>query len=198
MTRRLGLLGGTFDPPHYGHLLAAQEVASQLELERVLFLPARQNPLKRGESISRAEDRWEMVTRAIADNPLFEASRLDMDRPPPSYTVDLLHALKEPGRELFFLVGADILPELPRWRSPAAILRLARLAAVNRPGSPALDLDRLEVELPGARERIDLVPIPGVAISGREMRDRVRAGRSLRYLTPSAVERYIESRGLYR
>ena len=198
MTRRLGLLGGTFDPPHYGHLLAAQEAASQLELERVLFLPARQNPLKQGESITRAEDRWEMVTRAIADNPLFEASRLDMDRPPPSYTVDLLRALDEPGRELFFLVGADILPELPRWRSPATILRLARLAAVNRPGSPALDLDRLEVELPGARERIDLVPIPGVAISGREMRERVRTGRSLRYLTPPAVERYIESRGLYR
>ena len=198
MTRRLGLLGGTFDPPHYGHLLAAQEAASQLELERVLFLPARQNPLKQGESISRAEDRWEMVTRAIADNPLFEASRLDMDRPPPSYTVDLLRALDEPGRELFFLVGADILPELPRWRSPADILRLARLVAVNRPGAPALDVDRLEVELPGARERIDLVPIPGVAISGRAMRDRVRAGRSLRYLTPPAVERYIESCGLYR
>ena len=198
MTRRLGLLGGTFDPPHYGHLLAAQEAASQLELERVLFLPARQNPLKQGESITSAEDRWEMVTRAIANNPLFEASRLDMDRPPPSYTVDLLRALDEPGRELFFLVGADILPELPRWRSPADILRLARLVAVNRPGAPALDVDRLEVELPGARERIDLVPIPGVAISGREMRDRVRAGRSLRYLTPLAVERYIESRGLYR
>ena len=119
-------------------------------------------------------------------------------RPPPSYTVDLLRALHEPGCELFFLVGADILPELPRWRSPAEILRLARLAAVNRPGSPSLDLDRLEVELPGARERIDVVPIPGVAISAREMRDRVRAGRSLRYLTPPAVERYIESRSLYR
>jgi len=198
VTRRLGLLGGTFDPPHYGHLLAAQEAASQLDLERVLFLPARQNPLKQDESITRAEDRWEMVTRAIADNPLFEASRLDMDRPPPSYTVDLLRALHEPGCELFFLVGADILPELPRWRSPAEILRLARLVAVNRPGSPALDLERLEGELTGARERIDVVPIPGVAISAREMRDRVRAGRSLRYLTPPAVERYIESRSLYR
>jgi nicotinate-nucleotide adenylyltransferase len=198
VTRRLGLLGGTFDPPHYGHLLAAQEAASQLELERVLFLPARQNPLKRGESISRAEDRWEMVTRAIADNPLFAVSRLDMDRAPPSYTVDLLRALDEPDRELFFLVGADILPELPKWRSPDEILRLARLAAVNRPGSPPLDLDALETQLPGARARIDVVSIPGVAISAREMRERIRAGRSLRYLTPPAVERYIESRGLYR
>ena len=199
MTRRLGLLGGTFDPPHYGHLLAAQEAASQLELERVLFLPARQNPLKQGESITPAEDRWEMVTRAIADNPLFEASRLDMDRPPPSYTVDTLRALHAArGCELFFLVGADILPELGNWRSPKEILRLARLAAVNRPGSPPPDLEALEMALPGARDRIDVVSIPGVAISAREMRDRVQAGRSLRYLTPPAVERYIASRGLYR
>jgi len=198
VTRRLGLLGGTFDPPHYGHLLAAQEAASQLELECVLFLPAQQNPLKQGETISTAEDRWEMVTRAIADNRLFEASRLDMDRPPPSYTVDLLRALHERGSELFFLIGADILPELRKWRSPREILRLARLAAVNRPGSPPPDLEALKLGLPGARERIDLVHIPGVAISGREMRERVRAGRSLRYLTPPAVERYIAARGLYR
>ena len=199
MTRRLGLFGGTFDPPHYGHLLAAQEAAGQLDLERVLFLPARQNPLKEAEPVSSAEDRWEMVTRAIADNPQFEASRLDMDRPSPSYTVDLLRAIKnDAGRELVFLIGADILPELPRWRSPREILRLARLAAVNRPGSPPLDLDALETKLPGARERIDVVMIPGVAISARELRARVRAGQSLRYLTPPAVERYIESRGLYR
>jgi nicotinate-nucleotide adenylyltransferase len=198
VTRRLGLLGGTFDPPHYGHLLAAQEAAGQLDLERVLFLPARQNPLKQGETLTRAEDRWEMVTRAIADNPLFEASRLDMDRPPPSYTVDLLRALADAERELVFVVGADILPELPKWRSPAEILRLARLAAVNRPGSPPLDLDAFETMLPGARERIDVVTIPGVDISAREMRERVHAGRSLRYLTPPAVVRYIESKGLYR
>ena len=198
MTRRLGLLGGTFDPPHYGHLLAAQEAADQLGLERVLFLPARQNPLKQDEATSSAEDRWEMVTRAIGDNPLFEASRLDMDRPPPSYTVDLMRALKDRDRELVFLVGADILPELPKWRSPAEILRLARLAVVNRPGSPPFDLDALETKLPGARARIDVVSVPGVDISAREMRERVRAGRSLRYLTLPAVERYIESRSLYR
>jgi nicotinate-nucleotide adenylyltransferase len=198
VTRRLGLLGGTFDPPHYGHLLAAQEAASQLGLERVLFLPAQQNPLKKGEVITGAEDRWEMVTRAIADNPLFEASRLDMDRPPPSYTVDLLRALAAPECDLFFLIGADILPDLPRWRSPAEILRLARLAAVNRPGSPWPDVDVLEAALPGARARIDVVNIPGVAISAGEMRDRVRAGRPIRYLTPTGVQEYIESRNLYR
>ncbi|MCA1644372.1 MAG: nicotinate-nucleotide adenylyltransferase [Chloroflexi bacterium] len=198
MTRRLGLLGGTFDPPHFGHLLAAQEAASQLDLERVLFLPARQNPLKQEESVTAAEDRWAMVTRAIADNPLFEASPLDMERPPPSYTVDLLRALEGSDRELFFVIGADILPELPNWRSPDEILRLARLAVVNRPGAPPLDLAALDRALPSARGRIEVVRIPGVAISAREMRDRVHAGRSIRYLTPTAVERFIEARSLYR
>src|SRR5205085_8228709 len=106
---RLGLLGGTFDPPHYGHLLMASEAAWQLHLERVLFLPARQNPLKRDEPTSDAEARCQMVQLAIADNPRFELSRLDLDRPPPSYTVDLLRGLTSTERELFFLVGADIL-----------------------------------------------------------------------------------------
>src|SRR5207302_4924475 len=115
VTTRLGLLGGTFDPPHYGHLVSAQEAAWQLRLDRVLFLPARQNPLKRGDSSAPAEARCEMVRLAIADNPLFELSRLDLDRPSPSYTADLLRALVAADRELFFLVGADILPELPRW-----------------------------------------------------------------------------------
>src|SRR5436190_14542522 len=131
--RRLGLLGGTFDPPHYGHLVAAQEVAWQLELERVLFLPARQNPLKEDRG-SEAEDRFEMVRLAVHGNSRFEASRVDLDRPGPSYTADLLRELKAPDQELYFVVGADILPELERWREPREILRLARLAVVNRPG----------------------------------------------------------------
>jgi nicotinate-nucleotide adenylyltransferase len=195
---RIGLLGGTFDPPHYGHLLAAQEAAWQLKLECVLFLPARQNPLKEGETVTAVEDRCEMVARAIADNPLFALSRLDMDRPPPSFSVDLLQMLQEPGRELFFLVGADILPELPRWHKPQEILRLARLVAINRPESPLPDIAALEAALPGAGERVDLVFIPGVAVSARLLRARVAAGQPIRYLTPPAVERYIQERGLYR
>jgi nicotinate-nucleotide adenylyltransferase len=198
VTTRLGLLGGTFDPPHYGHLVSAQEAAWQLKLDRVLFLPARQNPLKRGESSTPAEARCEMVRLAIADNPLFELSRLDLDRPPPSYTADLLRALSNEDRELFFLVGADILPELPRWREPLEILRLARLVVVNRPGSPPPDLDALEALLPGARARVDVVVAPGVAIASRELRDRVRVSQPIRYLTPPAVERYVADHGLYR
>jgi nicotinate-nucleotide adenylyltransferase len=195
---RLGLLGGTFDPPHYGHLLAAQEVAWRLHIDRVLFLPARQNPLKRGEPSSSAEDRCEMVALAVADNPIFELSRLDLDRPPPSYTADLLRALQSPEHELFFLVGADILPELPKWREPQQIVQLARLVVVNRPGAPSPDIERVEAVLPGVRERVDRVQIPGVDVSSREIRKRVAAGRPIRYLTPPAVVRYIIDRRLYR
>lgn len=188
---RLGVFGGTFDPPHYGHLAAAQEVAWRLDLDRVLFLPARQNPLKRAEPSSTVDDRCEMVRLAIADNPLFELSRLDLDRPPPSYTADLLRALHALDRELYFIVGADILPELPRWREPEEILRLARLCVVTRPGAPAPDVEA------GARSRVEVVSAPGVAIASRELRQRVRDGQPIHYLTPPAIERYIVEHGLY-
>jgi nicotinate-nucleotide adenylyltransferase len=194
---RLGLLGGTFDPPHYGHLVAAQEVAWQQKLDRVLFLPARQNPLKREKPGSSAEDRCEMVRLAIAGNARLELSRLDLDRPPPSYTVDLLKLLHTPENELFFIVGADILPELPRWRAPDEVLHLAQLSVVNRPGAPEPDLAALEALQPSARGRVDVIAIPGVAIASRELRERVHAGMPIRYLTPPAVERYIFERGLY-
>jgi nicotinate-nucleotide adenylyltransferase len=197
---RLGLFGGTFDPPHYGHLVAAQEAACQLNLGRVLFLPARQNPLKRGEEVSPAEDRCRMVSLAIDSNSLFELSRVDLDRPSPSYTVDLLRALRAewPSAELFFLVGADIVPELPRWHAPSALLDLATLVAINRPGAPVLSVAALEQALPAAAQRVILLEIPAMAISATELRARVRAGRPIRYLTPPAVEAYINERGLYR
>lgn len=197
---RLGLLGGTFDPPHYGHLVAAQEAACRLDLSRVLFLPARQNPLKRGEHVSLAEDRCRMVELAIAGNPVFELSRADLDRPSPSYTVDLLRALgaEWPLADLFFLVGADIVPELPRWHAPDQLLELASLVAINRPGSPVPSLDALEAALPGAAERVVLLQVPGTAISATDLRARVRSARPIRYLTPPAVEAYIHERGLYR
>jgi nicotinate-nucleotide adenylyltransferase len=194
---RLGLLGGTFDPPHYGHLVLAQEAAWQLQLERVLWVPARQNPLKGGRLSADVEHRCAMVALAIADNPLFELSRLDIDRPPPSYSADLLRELHVPGCELYFLVGADILPELPRWRSPEEILRLARLVVINRPEAPPPDLESLEAALPAARGQVDVVVGPGVAISARELRARVASGKPIRYLTPPSVEGYIREHKLY-
>jgi nicotinate-nucleotide adenylyltransferase len=139
-----------------------------------------------------------MVRLAIDGNPVFEVSRLDLDRPPPSYTADLLKVFEAPDCELFFLVGADILPELPRWRDPAEIVRLARLVVVSRPGAPAPDLQQVEQLLPDAGSRAALVEIPGLAIASRDLRERVRHGVPIRYLTPPAVERYILERGLYR
>ena len=200
MTIRLGLLGGTFDPPHYGHLLAAQEVAWQLDLERVLFLPARQNPLKPHGGASDARHRCEMVSLAVADNPRFEVSRLDLDRPPPSYTVDLLRVLhaRAPSHELYFVVGGDILPELRLWHAPREILSLAHLVVVNRPGAPHPSVAPLEREFPEATRRVDLVHIPGVDISSTDLRRRANVGQPLRYLTPVSVEDYISRHGLYR
>lgn len=195
---RLGLLGGTFDPPHFGHLVAAQEVAWRLRLDRVLFLPARQNPLKRGERSSAAEDRCQMVALAIGDDARFELSRLDLDRPPPSYSADLLRALASPDHELFFMIGADILPELPRWREPEEILRLARLVVVNRPGSPEPDVERLVKSFPAAHRRAERVSVPGVDVSSTALRDRVQTGEPIQYLTPEPVVRYISEHGLYR
>lgn len=175
--------------------MAAQEVAWRLQLDHVLFLPARQNPLKEDRS-SEAEDRFEMVRLAINGNPRFAASRVDMERPGPSYTADLLRGLEAPDQELYFVVGADILPELERWREPREILRLARLAVVNRPGAPPPEV-ALQLLRPGARERVDLVEIPGVAIASRELRQRVSEGRPISYLTPPAVEQYIAEHRLY-
>lgn len=191
---RLGLLGGTFDPPHYGHLIAAQEVAWRLGLDQVLFLPAHQNPLKSRAPSSAADHRCAMVALAIDGNAVLQLSRLDVDRPPPSYTVDLLRLLHTPDKQLFFLVGADILPELPRWRSPEEILRLARLVVVRRPGSPEPDVAGLPAAV---RERVEVVPIPGVDIAARHLRERVRLGQPIRYFVPPAVERYIYDHRLY-
>ena len=197
---KIGLLGGTFDPPHYGHLIAAQEAAWQLGLARVLFLPARQNPLKQSEPVSAAEHRVGMVERAIQGNPLFQLSRADLDRPPPSYTVDLLHLLRTecPEAELFFLGGADLLLELPSWHAPEEVLRLACFVAVPRPGWPAPDVSTVTHRFPAAEGRVLTLRIPGVDVSSTDLRERAASGRPLRYLMPDSVADYIQARGLYR
>lgn len=197
---RLGLLGGTFDPPHYGHLIAAQESQWRLNLDRVLFLPASRNPLKRDEPTSAAEHRIRMVELAISGAETFELSREDLERPAPSYTVDLLRLLGQQhgaSVELFFLAGADLLPELPSWHRPAEVLALATLVVVTRPGWPEPDLAALERDFPSARDRACVLSTPGVGISSSEIRERVRLGQPVRYLTPPAVADYIRTRGLY-
>ena len=196
----LGLFGGTFDPPHFGHLVVAQEAAELLGLERVWFLPAGQPPHKRGQVISPLADRLRMVELAIGDNPRFELSRADCERSEPSFTVDLLTRLRaELGRttELFFLVGMDSLLDLQTWREPERVLELCTLVAVTRPGHPAPDLAEVEARLPGSSSRSRLLETPGVDVSSTDLRARVAAGRSTRYLVPDAVRHYITAAGLY-
>jgi nicotinate-nucleotide adenylyltransferase len=196
---RVGLLGGSFDPPHIGHLILAEEARDQLGLDRVLFAPAGQQPLKQGQKVTPVEDRVRMTELAIGDNPAFALSRGDVDRPGPHYTVDLIAiivAQLPPGAELYFLMGFDSLRDLPKWREPDKLIRIAHLVALTRPDVP-IDWDALEVALPGLRERVRLLDMPELEIASRDLRERVRVGRSIRYMVTNAVGAYIEEIGLY-
>ncbi|HTC24129.1 MAG TPA: nicotinate-nucleotide adenylyltransferase [Gemmatimonadales bacterium] len=185
----VGLLGGSFDPIHHGHLLVAQAVLESLRLESVRFVPAREQPFKRGRHGATAEQRAAMVALAIAGETRFALERAELDRPGPSYTVDTLRELRarEPDVELVLLVGADAAGELSSWREAAEIPRLARVAAFARPGTP----------LPRNPAIWQTVAVPAIDISATEVRDRVRAGRSIRWLVPDAVARYVVSERLY-
>lgn len=197
---RVGVLGGSFDPPHLGHLIAAQEAAASFDLEQVLFVPAGVQPLKRGEPVSPAEHRVRMVELAIADNPAFVLSRADVEREGPSYSADLLailHRQLGPQATLYFIIGADSLAELPRWKDPHRILELCRLVAVTRPGYPLVEPPGLGLPPAEARRGIALLRAPGVDVSSTELRARVREGQPIRYLVPDAVARYIREHQLY-
>jgi nicotinate-nucleotide adenylyltransferase len=197
----IGVFGGTFDPPHLGHLAAAQEACVVAGLERVLFVPAGRNPLKLEDPISPIEHRLAMTELAARDNPAFAVSTADAEPGGPSYTVDLLERLAaepRPERQMAFIVGMDVLHELHRWHNPRRLLELARLVVISRPGSRTLAGGELEARLPGVTDRITLVWTSGVAISSRELRARVAAGHPIRYLVPDAVAAYIAEHGLYR
>ena len=197
---RVGVLGGSFDPPHIGHLILAEEARDQLGLDRVLFAPAGQQPLKRGQVVTAVEDRVRMTELAIAGNASFEVSRGDVDRPGPHYTVDLIAIIAQAlpaGAELYFLMGFDSLRDLPKWREPERLLAAARLVALTRPDTP-IDWPALEAALPGARARVRLLDMPELEIASRDLRERVRTGRSIRYMVVDSVRAYIEAQGLYQ
>jgi len=197
---RLGVLGGTFDPPHVGHLILAEEARTRLQLERVLFVPAGDPWRKAGQEITPIDHRLAMVRLMLASDPYFEVSTLEVERAGPSYTVDTLEALHEqhgPRLELYFIVGEDALRDLPYWKDPARILSLARLAVASRPGGSESAVVDLEAAVPGLSERIIPLPMPAIDISSTALRERARAGLGLRYLVPLAVEEYIRRHGLY-
>jgi nicotinate-nucleotide adenylyltransferase len=196
---RLGVFGGSFDPVHYGHLLLAECCREQCRLDRVWFVPAGIPPHKRDEELSPGEVRAEMLELAIAGNEHFAVSRYEIDRDGVSYTVDTLRDFheREPEAELFLLVGADMLHDLPGWHDAAEICRLAVPVGVRRPGEPEPDCGCLgSIASP---ERIALcrrhqVEMPEIGISSTEIRRRLSAGQSIRYWTPRAVEKYLEVR----
>lgn len=197
---RIGVLGGTFDPIHYGHLVLAEEARVRLQLSRVLFAPARESPHKLGRPLTPAHHRLQMVRLAIASNPAFAASEVDLNRPGPSYTVDtlaLLQAQLGPEAELYFLMGMDSLAGLLTWHRPDLLLARAQLAVAVRPGY-SVDLQTLERALPGISARTHLLETPEMGIASLGLRRRVRASLPIRYQLPDSVEAYIRQHGLYR
>ncbi|RLC61804.1 MAG: nicotinic acid mononucleotide adenylyltransferase [Chloroflexota bacterium] len=198
--RRIGVLGGTFDPIHIAHLAIAEEARTQLGLDKVVFVPAGLPPHKMDVHVSPAEHRLAMVELAIAGNPHFEVSRVDIDRFGPCYTVDTIALLREewgPDVEIYFIMGSDSLADILTWHKPDRLIRLCRIVAVGRPGY-RVDMDELERCLPGASQRILFINSPQLDVSSSEIQRRVRAGESIKYQVPEAVERYIYEHGLYR
>lgn len=187
---RFGVLGGTFDPIHLGHLAAAGEVAGVLSLDRVVVVPTAGHVMKAGSEEASPEDRLAMVELAVKDDPLLEASSVDVDRGFPTYTVDTLRDLKAiaPGTELFFITGADALARLQEWQEVVRLGEMATFVGVTRPG----------YDWKGPTEGITLVEVPGFDISSTDVRRRVRTGQPYRYLVPAPVADYIEEHHLYR
>ena len=189
--RRVGLFGGTFDPPHLGHLVLAEWARVRLRLDRVVFMPAGTPPHKRGRRLTDAAHRLAMTRLAVRGNPAFVVSDFEARRAGPSFTVDTLRHLhgREPGARFYLLMGRDSLEDFPTWHRPAEIARLATLVVAARPG-PGGAAGR-------ARRRVVLLDNPPMAISSSALQARARAGRSLRYLVPDAVAAYIAWHGLY-
>src|SRR6266849_5392639 len=202
--RRVGVLGGTFDPIHYGHLVIAEEVYAALDLKEMVFVPAGQPPHKPGRPITPAHHRLALLERAIASNPHFTISQVDLHRPGPSYTVETLRLLRQqwgPQTAIYFVIGGDSLEDLLTWHDPAGILeQLTYLVAVQRPGYEEASgyRESLEARLPGIKQRLVMVRAPQLEISSTDLRLRVAEGRPIKYQTPEAVEHYIAQYGLYK
>jgi nicotinate-nucleotide adenylyltransferase len=196
---RLGILGGTFNPPHLGHLVCAQEAYIQLELQRVILIPARQPPHKLLDEEPGAEHRLELCRLAVEGDPRFEVSELELNREGPSYTVDTLSSLRSsaPDTDLYLILGGDIAAGLPEWHEPERVLSLATVAIAKRRGTPGKVVERSLARVEGG-DRARFFHMPPIGVSSTFIRERVRAGQSIRYLVPDKVASYIEDKGLYR
>ncbi|MDR6940143.1 nicotinate-nucleotide adenylyltransferase [Arcanobacterium hippocoleae] len=190
--RKIGIMGGTFDPIHHGHLVAASEVQSHFALDEVIFVPTSTQPFKQGRKVSFAEHRYLMTVIATANNPRFSVSRVDIERGGITYTIDTLRDLhaQYPEAELFFITGADVLPQILTWKEHAELWELAHFVGVNRPGH------RLDTEgLP--ESNYTLIEVPAMAISSTDIRQRAQSNRPVWYLVPDGVVQYINKYDLY-
>jgi nicotinate-nucleotide adenylyltransferase len=193
MSQRVGIMGGTFDPIHHGHLVAASEVGALFRLDEVIFVPTGAPWQKGQRRVSPAEHRYLMTVIATASNPRFWVSRVDIDRPGPTYTIDTIRDIAEQrsDSELFFITGADALAQILSWKDAEEALKLARFIGVTRPG-----YDLSDEHLPS--DSVTLLDVPAMAISSSGVRERVAAGQPVWYLVPDGVVQYINKHGLYR
>lgn len=197
---KLGVFGGTFDPIHIGHLIVAEDARVQLGLDKVLFVPAGQPWLKADRQVTEARHRLAMVERAVASNPCFRASDIEVARPGPTYTADTLAELRRKlgsDAEIYFILGLDSLRQLSRWHRPERVLEMCTVVGVSRPGAGDFDPGTLDAITPGASSKVVLLRVPLIDISGTDIRRRVAAGLSIKYRVPEAVEAYIYEQGLY-
>ncbi|MDR3541746.1 MAG: nicotinate-nucleotide adenylyltransferase [Desulfosporosinus sp.] len=197
---RLGIMGGTFDPIHYGHLVAAEMARGEFNLSKVLFIPSGTPPHKVNRDVSAANLRYEMVELAIQDNPAFDLSALEIERIGLSYTVETLRVLRRawPEYELYFITGTDALLEIFSWRDAEEILTMIQFIGAARPGFDASDfLLKVQQEHPETQGRIHYLEVPALAISSTDIRARVRNGQPIRYLLPELVRLFLQKHGLY-
>ena len=197
---KIGVLGGTFDPVHLGHIAVAEEARTSLGLSDVILVPAGQPLLKPNRPITSAGHRLQMLRLAVADKPNFKVSTMEIERPGPSYTVDTIAELRVQygsGDEMYFIMGWGSLGQLPEWREPSRLISMCYLVAVPRPGWPRPDLEALEDSIPGISQRVVLLDKPQIDISASAIRERAARGLSLRHLVPDAVAEYIREHKLY-
>ncbi len=199
-TTRVGVLGGTFDPIHIGHLILLEEARNELTLDRIILMPAADPPHKQDRTISAVHHRFRMCELATLDADHISISRIDADRPGPHYSVDTVRLLKQQlpaDAELYFLIGLDSLRDLPTWHAPEQLIRQCIVAAFSRAGV-SIDWDTLETAIPGIQSRVRIIDMPELEISSSDLRQRISDGRPIRYQTPRLVEEYIRNMGLYQ
>lgn len=198
----IGLMGGTFDPIHIGHLVTAEEARQQFSLDYVIFIPAGRPPHKEKKQVSPAEHRSLMTTLAVMSNPSFIVSPVEVDKEEPSYTIDTLRYFKSqgaPGANLYFITGADAIMEILTWKDYGSLIKLCTFIAVSRPEYPLEKLSEITANrFPELKSKIHLLEIPALAISSTFIRKRVALGKTIKYLTPEPVEQYIKKHGLYK